>query len=143
MVSAQGSSRRELLAAAQRYATISRRSFVAADLSTIHLNHLWLDRCSFVGADLRHATLDHCHFKMCDLRTCKMRGASLRGADFAACDLRGADLRDCDLTGTNFGRVLTGADNNELTDLRDVQWSADTWVKATFDGAIGAPANRS
>jgi uncharacterized protein YjbI with pentapeptide repeats len=130
--------RRERLAGVRAYATVAGEVFDGADLSSVCLDRLWLDRCSLVGADLRQATLDSCSFKFCDLRRARLRGASLRFARLAACDLREADLRDCDLTGASFGFVNTGAANG-LSDLTGVVMDGADLTGATFDRVTGWP----
>jgi uncharacterized protein YjbI with pentapeptide repeats len=117
---------------------IKGESFDRADLTTLVLQKLWLDRCTLVGADLRHTTLEFCHFKFCNFSSADLRGASLRWATFVGCDLRKADLRDCDLTGTHFGYVNTGSDN-AFTNVTDVEWAVGALESATFDRVVGLP----
>jgi hypothetical protein len=75
--------RRERLAGEHAYAKVVGEIFDGADLSSVCLDRLRLDRCSLVAADLRQATLDHCRFKFCDLRRARLQGASLRFAHLA------------------------------------------------------------
>jgi uncharacterized protein YjbI with pentapeptide repeats len=128
---------RERLADA-RYATVTGEIFDGADLSSVCLDGVRLDRCSLVAADLRQATLDRCNFKFCDLRRTLLRGASLRFAKLSGCDLREADLRDCDLTGAFFGYVNTGAPNG-LSDLTGVVMDGAVLTEATFERVVGWP----
>jgi uncharacterized protein YjbI with pentapeptide repeats len=129
---------RERLAGARAYATVTGEVFDGADLSSVCLDRVRLDRCSLVAADLRQATLDSCYFKFCDLRRALLRGASLRFAKLAGCDLREADLRDCDLTGASFGYVNTGAPNG-LSDLTGVVMEGAVLTEATFERVVGWP----
>jgi uncharacterized protein YjbI with pentapeptide repeats len=129
---------RERLAGARAYATVSGEVFDRADLSSVCLDRVRLDRCSLVAADLRQATLDRCNFKFCDLRRALLRGASLRFANLAGCDLREADLRDCDLTGASFGFVNTGAANG-LSDLTGAVMDGAVLTGTTFDRVVGRP----
>ena len=129
---------RERLAGVRAYATVSGEVFDRADLSSVCLDRVRLDRCSLVAADLRQATLDRCNFKFCDLRRALLRGASLRFAKLAGCDLREADLRDCDLTGASFGYVNTGAPNG-LSDLTGVVMDGAVLTGATFERVVGWP----
>jgi uncharacterized protein YjbI with pentapeptide repeats len=128
---------RERLAGA-RYATVTGEVFDGADLSSVCLDRVRLDRCSLVAADLRQATLDRCDFRFCDLRRALLRGASLRFAKLSGCDLREADLRDCDLTGAFFGYVNTGAPNG-LSDLTGVVMDGAVLTEATFERVVGWP----
>jgi uncharacterized protein YjbI with pentapeptide repeats len=130
--------RRERLAGVRAYTTVAGEVFDGADLSSVCLDRLWLDRCSLVAADLRHATLDGCSFRFCDLRRARLRGASLRFARLSGCDLREADLRGCDLTGASFGFVNTGAPNG-LSDLTGAVMDGAAVAGATFDRVIGWP----
>lgn len=127
--------RRDRLTSARYFTRVERETFDGADLASVSLNHLRLDRCSLVAADLRHA-LDSCSFRFCDLRRANLRGASLRFASFAGCDFRYADLRDCDLTGTQFGLVNTG-DETGRTKLTGVATERATLDSTTFDPVIG------
>ena len=120
------------------YATVAGEVFDGADLSSVCLDRVRLDRCSLVAADLRQATLDRCNFKFCDLRRALLRGASLRFAKLSGCDLREADLRDCDLTGAFFGYVNTGAPNG-LSDLTGVVMDGAVLTEATFERVVGWP----
>ena len=129
---------RERLAGAPAYATVSGEALDGADLSSVCLDRVRLDRCSLVAADLRQATLDRCNFKFCDLRRALLRGASLRFAKLSGCDLREADLRDCDLTGASFGYVNTGAPNG-LSDLTGVVMDGAVLTEATFERVVGWP----
>lgn len=129
---------RERLAGERAYATVAGEVFDGADLSSVRLDRVRLDRCSLVAADLRQATLDRCHFKFCDLRRALLRGASLRFANLAGCDLREADLRDCDLTGASFGFVNTGAPNG-LSNLTRAVMDGAVLTGATFDRVVGWP----
>jgi uncharacterized protein YjbI with pentapeptide repeats len=128
---------RERLAGA-RYTTVTGEVFDGADLSSVCLDRVRLDRCSLVAADLRQATLDRCDFRFCDLRRALLRGASLRFAKLSGCDLREADLRDCDLTGAFFGYVNTGAPNG-LSDLTGVVMDGAVLTEATFERVVGWP----
>jgi len=130
--------RRGRLAAERAFATVAGEVFDGADLSSVCLDRLWLDRCSLVAADLRHATLDRCSFRFCDLRRARLRGASLRFAHLAGCDLREADLRGCDLTGASFGFVNTGAPNG-LSDLTGAVMDGAVLVGTSFDRVTGWP----
>ena len=130
--------RRERLAGEHAYAKVAGEIFDGADLSSVCLDRLRLDRCSLVAADLRQATLDHCRFKFCDLRRARLRGASLRFAHLAGCDLREADLRDCDLTGAFFGFVNTGAPNG-LSDLTGAVMDGAVLTGTTFARVAGWP----
>jgi len=49
--------RRERLAGERAYATVAGEVFDGADLSSVWLDRLRLERCSLVAADLRQATL--------------------------------------------------------------------------------------
>src|SRR5580698_5902682 len=129
---------RERLAVERAYGTVTAVVFDGADLSSVCLDRVRLDRCSLVAADLRQATLDSCYFKFCDLRRALLRGASLRFAKLAGCDLREADLRDCDLTGASFGYVNTGAPNG-LSDLTGVVMEGAVLTEATFERVVGWP----
>lgn len=131
-------SRRERLAGAHYFATVAGEVFDGADLSSVCLDRLRLDRCSLVAADLRQATLDGCSFRFCDLRRARLRGASLRFARLDGCDLREADLRDCDLTGASFGFVNTGAPNG-LCDLTGAVLDGAALAGTTFDSVTGWP----
>jgi uncharacterized protein YjbI with pentapeptide repeats len=130
--------RRERLAGVRAFATVAGEVFDGADLSSVCLDRLRLDRCSLVAADLRHATLDGCSFRFCDLRRARLRGASLRFARLAGCDLREADLRGCDLTGASFGFVNTGAPSG-LSDLTGAVMDGAVLTAATFDRVTGWP----
>jgi uncharacterized protein YjbI with pentapeptide repeats len=130
--------RRERLAGVRAFATVAGEVFDGADLSSVCLDRLRIDRCSLVAADLRQATLDRCSFRFCDLRRARLRGASLRFARLAACDLREADLRGCDLTGASFGFVNTGAANG-LSDLTGALMDSAAVSGATFDRVTGWP----
>jgi uncharacterized protein YjbI with pentapeptide repeats len=129
---------RERLAGVRAYATVSGDVFDGADLSSVRLDRVRLDRCSLVAADLRQATLDRCNFKFCDLRRALLRGASFRFARLAGCDLREADLRDCDLTGASFGYVNTGAPNG-LSDLTGAMMDGAVLTGARFERVVGWP----
>jgi uncharacterized protein YjbI with pentapeptide repeats len=129
----------ERLAYAPYMSSIKRESFDGADLMSVRLNHLRLDRCTLIAADLRQATLDNCYFRFCDLRGARLRGASLRLARFAGCDLRDADLRDCDLTGAQFGFVNTGAENGR-SDLTGAATGGAILDSAVFDQVTGWPS---
>jgi uncharacterized protein YjbI with pentapeptide repeats len=129
---------RERLAGERAYATVTAEVFDGADLSSVCLDGVRLDRCSLVAADLRQATLDRCNFKFCDLRRALLRGASLRFANLSGCDLREADLRDCDLTGASFGYVNTGAPNG-LSDLTGVIMDGAVLTGTTFNRVVGWP----
>jgi uncharacterized protein YjbI with pentapeptide repeats len=129
---------RERLAGARAYATVTGEVFDGADLSSVCLDRVRLDRCSLVAADLRQATLDRCSFKFCDLRRALLRGASFRFARLAGCDLREADLRDCDLTGASFGYVNTGAPNG-LSDLTGAMMDGAVLTGARFERVVGWP----
>ena len=133
-----GGSQRERLASERYFAIVAGEGFDGADLSSVVLDRLRIDRCSLVAADLRHATLDGCRFRLCDLRRASLRGASLRFASLAGCDLREADLRDCDLTGARFGFVNTGAANG-LTNLTGANMDGATLAGAAFDRVTGWP----
>jgi uncharacterized protein YjbI with pentapeptide repeats len=132
-------SRRGRLAAEHPFATVAGEVFDQADLSSVCLDRLWLDRCSLVAADLRLATLDGCSLRFCDLRRARLRGASLRFARLDGCDLREADLRDCDLTGANFGFVNTGAANGR-SDLTGAFLDGAVLTGTTFDQVAGWPS---
>jgi uncharacterized protein YjbI with pentapeptide repeats len=129
---------RDRLAGARAYTTVSGEVFDGADLSSVCVDRVRLDRCSLVAADLRQATLDRCNFKFCDLRRALLRGASLRFARLAGCDLREADLRDCDLTGASCGYVNTGAPNG-LCDLTGVVTDGAVLTGARFERVVGWP----
>jgi len=131
-------SQRERLASERSFALVAGETFDGADLSSVFLDRLRIDRCSLVAADLRHATLDRCRFRFCDLRRANLRGASLRFASLAGCDLREADLRDCDLTGARFGFVNTGAGGG-LTDLTGASMDGATLTGTAFDRVTGWP----
>jgi uncharacterized protein YjbI with pentapeptide repeats len=126
------------LAGERAHATVTAEVFDGADLSSVCLDGVRLDRCSLVAADLRQATLDRCNFKFCDLRRAVLRGASLRFAKLAGCDLREADMRDCDLTGASFGYVNTGAPNG-LSDLTGVVMDGAVLTGTMFDRVVGWP----
>ena len=81
------------------YATVAGEVFDGADLSSVCLDRLWLDRCSLVGADLRQATLDGCSFRFCDLRRARLRGASLRFAHAPTGAREAGTLAGLSLTG--------------------------------------------
>jgi uncharacterized protein YjbI with pentapeptide repeats len=130
--------RRERLAGERAFAAVAGEVFDGADLSSVCLDRLRLDRCSLVATDLRHATLDRCSFRFCDLRRARLRGASLRFAYLAGCDLREADLRDCDLTGASFGFVNTGAPNG-LSDLTGAVLDGAVLAGTTFKRVTGWP----
>lgn len=132
-------SRRGRLAGQRPFAEVAREVFDGADLSSVCLDRLRLDRCSLVAADLRLATLDRCSLRFCDLRRARLRGASLRFAYLAGCDLREADLRDCDLTGARFGFVRTGAANG-LSDLTGAVMDGAVLTGTTFDRVAGWPS---
>jgi uncharacterized protein YjbI with pentapeptide repeats len=123
---------------ARAYGTVTAEVFDGADLSSVCLDRVRLDRCSLVAADLRQATLDRCNFKFCDLRRALLRGASLRFANLAGCDLREADMRDCDLTGASFGYVNTGAPNG-LSDLTGAVMDGAVLTRTTFNRVVGWP----
>ena len=129
-------SQRQRLAREHYFATVDGEIFDGADLSSVCLNHLRLDRCSLVAADLRHATLDNCGLKFCDLRRVNLRGASLRFTFLVGCDLREADLRDCDLTGARFGFVNTGTPNG-LTNVTGATMDGAVLSDTTFDRVVG------
>jgi uncharacterized protein YjbI with pentapeptide repeats len=117
---------------------IKGESFDGADLTTLVLQQVWLDRCTFVGPTC--ATRPSSSAISSSAASARPTSAARRSAwaTFVGCDLHDADLRDCDLTGTHFGYVNTGSDN-AFANVTDVEWAVGALDSATFDRVVGLP----
>ncbi|NEP47104.1 MAG: pentapeptide repeat-containing protein [Okeania sp. SIO2H7] len=117
-----------------------------ADLRSINLHRLGLDRCNLSGALLNKADLWRTCFHKANLSGANLTGANLQEVSFTYANLRKANLSDtklietyfgcADLSGANFTNTNIGGIDFSRANLTEVDFTkasiGDTWNEKNF-----------